>query len=215
MHDACKLYLITPPTIDLVLFTESLSRVFDAGEIACLQLRLKHYADDDVLRAAEQLMPICHRNNTSFIINDRPDLAKQAGADGVHIGQEDASYADARSCLGEHSIVGVTCHNSRHLALLAAEAGADYVAFGAFFPTDTKQAKTLANNGILKWWSEIIEVPCVAIGGITALNCLPIIQAGADFIALMSGIWNHPEGPSTAVNEFIEIIASGVMKTQT
>lgn len=215
MLDACKLYLITPPTIDLSLFAESLSRVFDAGAIACLQLRLKHYADDDVLRAAEKLMPICHRNNTSFVINDRPDLAKHAGADGVHIGQKDASYADARSCLGDQSIVGITCHDSRHLALVAAEAGADYVAFGAFFPTDTKQAKTIANIGILKWWSEIIEVPCVAIGGITTLNCLPIVQAGADFIALMSGIWNHPEGPTTAVNEFTEIIASGVMKNQT
>ena len=174
----------------------------DAGDVACLQLRLKDAPDNEILRAAETLAPICVRHEVAFIVNDRPDLAKKIGADGVHVGQEDASYQDARLILGPDRIVGVTCHNSRHLAIEAAEAGADYVAFGAFFPTSTKEAKSKAEPEILRWWSDIMTVPCVAIGGITVENCAPLVEAGADFLAVISGVWNYPKGPAQAVKDF-------------
>ena len=138
---------------------------------------------------------------TAFILNDRPDLAAELGCDGVHIGQEDAGYAEARRLL-PNGIVGVTCHDSRHLAMEASEAGADYVAFGAFFPTQTKQPKTQADPEILRWWSETTVVPCVAIGGITIANAPLLIEAGADFLAVSSGVWEHPDGPEEAVRAF-------------
>ena len=158
-------------------------------------------------RAAERLLPAAHARDVAFIVNDRPDLAKAVGADGVHIGQEDADYATARKLLGKDAIVGVTCHASRHLAMEAAEAGADYVAFGSFFPTGTKQAKASVGIDILEWWSEIFEIPSVAIGGITAENCEPLVAAGADFLAVVAGVWQHPAGPDAAVRAFNAAIA--------
>lgn len=152
-------------------------------------------------------MPICHRHDVAFLINDRPDLAAELGADGVHIGQEDADYRTARRLVGDQAIVGVTCHNSRHLAMAAAEAGADYVAFGAFYATDTKTPKTHADIEILEWWSELFEIPCVAIGGITPDNALPLIRAGADFLAVSAGVWTHAKGPRAAVEAFQSLIA--------
>jgi thiamine-phosphate pyrophosphorylase len=152
-------------------------------------------------------MPIAHARDVAFIVNDRPDLAKAVGADGVHIGQEDADYASARKLLGKDGIVGVTCHASRHLAMEAAERGADYVAFGSFFPTDTKQVTTSADIDLLQWWSEIFEIPCVAIGGITVENCAPLIAAGADFLAVIAGVWQHPAGAAAAVRAFNAAIA--------
>jgi len=203
----CRLYLITPPTIDLPSFAEDLKAALSGGDVACLQLRLKD-ADDDTIRvAAQALMPICHAHDVALLINDRPDLAAELGADGTHIGQEDWDYADARRLVGDDAIVGVTCHNSRHLAIAAAEKGADYVAFGAFFPTDTKQPKTRAEPEILEWWSGIMEAPCVAIGGITVENCLVLVKAGADFLAVVGGVWNHPDGPAAAVAAFNQAIA--------
>jgi thiamine-phosphate pyrophosphorylase len=204
--DDCRLYLITPPAIDLQPFGESLRAALDAGDIACLQLRLKGASDDDVLRAAEALMPICVAHDVAFLVNDRPDLAARAGADGVHIGQEDASYAEARRLVGKDGIVGVTCHASRHLAMEAAEAGADYVAFGAFFPTTTKDPKARAELDIIEWWSGLMTVPCVAIGGITTDNCAPLVEAGADFLAVSAGVWAHPQGPAAAVAAFARVI---------
>lgn len=147
-------------------------------------------------------MPITRAHDVAFILNDRPDLAAELECDGVHVGQEDASYADARQLMGEDAIVGVTCHDSRHLALEAAEAGADYVAFGAFFDTGTKTPKSRAGRDVLIWWSEVTEVPCVAIGGITTENCAPLIEAGADFLAVSAGVWAHPDGPDAAVQAF-------------
>jgi thiamine-phosphate pyrophosphorylase len=182
-----------------------LGRAFDGGDVASLQLRLKDVADDDILRAGERLMRIAQSRDVAFIVNDRPDLAKKLGADGVHVGQEDAPYAEARALLGPDKIIGVTCHNSRHLAMEAAEAGADYVAFGAFYPTATKEPKTRAEPEILTWWQEIMEAPCVAIGGITVANALPLVEAGADFLAVASGVWEHAEGPEAAVRAFNRI----------
>ncbi len=209
MDDApgCRLYLVTPPTLAPAAFAETLKAAVGGGDVACLQLRLKDVPDDEVLRACEALLPVAHEHDVALLVNDRPDLAAKAGADGTHVGQEDASYADARKLLGEDRIVGVTCHNSRHLAMEAAEAGADYVAFGAFFATTTKQPKTKATPDLLTWWSELMEIPCVAIGGITVENCEPLVEAGADFLAIVSGVWDHPQGPAAAVAAFNEIFA--------
>ncbi len=165
-------------------------------------MRLKEASDDEIRRAAEALIPIAQAHDVAFILNDRPDLAAEVGADGVHIGQEDASYAQARAALGPDKIVGVTCHNSRHLAMEAAEAGADYVAFGAFYASQTKQPKAAADPEILHWWSDLMVVPCVAIGGITMENAPPLIDAGADFLAVSAGVWHHAQGPAAAVRAF-------------
>ena len=192
--------------MDPVEFAAPLRAALEGGNIACLQLRLKDVADDDIREAAQVLMPICHEFDVAFLINDRPDLARDVDADGVHIGQEDTPYAEARQLLGPDRIVGVTCHDSRHLAMEAAEDGADYVAFGAFFETTTKQPKSTAEVDLLEWWGEIMEVPCVAIGGITVDNCAPLLAAGADFLAVAGGIWQHPDGPGSAVARFNEII---------
>jgi len=201
----CRLYLITPPRLaSLDGFAEALAQALTAGDVACVQLRLK--AQDGgpaeqahVRAAARTLMPIAHEADAAFIINDRPDLAADLGADGVHVGQTDADYAAARACVGADAIVGVTCHASRHLAMVAAEAGADYVAFGAFYPSGTKAAASRAEPEILHWWSELFTTPCVAIGGVTAENCAALAEAGADFLAVSGAVWGDPDGPAAAV----------------
>jgi thiamine-phosphate pyrophosphorylase len=203
----CRLYLITPSRLD-AKFDEALMRAFDGGDVASLQLRLKDVSDDEILRAGERLMALAQARNVAFIVNDRPDLAKRMGADGVHVGQEDAPYAEARRILGPDRIVGVTCHASRHLAIEAAEAGADYVAFGAFYPTTTKEAKTRAAPELLSWWQEMMQAPCVAIGGITVDNARPLVEAGADFLAVASGVWDHAQGPAAAVRAFNDLFDS-------
>jgi thiamine-phosphate pyrophosphorylase len=202
---ACRLYLITPNelftgALDLEAFTGQLAAALDGGDVACVQLRLKEADDATFLRAARRLAPIVQERGAAFLVNDRPDIAADSGADGVHIGQEDAAYAEARRRVGADAIVGVTCHDSRHLAMVAAEQGADYVAFGAFHPTTTKDnPKGRAEPELLSWWSELMTTPCVAIGGITAENCAPLVAAGADFIAVASAVWRHPGGPGAGV----------------
>jgi thiamine-phosphate pyrophosphorylase len=206
--EACRLYLITPPALDPAGFADLLAEALDAGDVASVQLRLKDTDDAAIRRAAERLAPVAQRRGVAFLMNDRPDLALATGCDGVHVGREDASYDEARRLLGPDRIVGVTCHESRHLAIEAAEAGADYVAFGAFFPSATKAAKHRADPEILRWWSEIMTVPAVAIGGITPENCAPLVQAGADFLAVISAVWDCPEGPGGAVRAFLRAIAA-------
>jgi thiamine-phosphate pyrophosphorylase len=195
----CGLYLITPPRFDAAAFSSLLTAALGAGDVAAVQLRLKDADDDTIRRNCETLRALVQERGAAFILNDRPDLALETGCDGVHVGQQDIPAAEARRRLGNDRIVGVTCHNSRHLAMEAAEAGADYVAFGAFYPSATKEPPTVADPEILAWWSEIMTVPCVAIGGITVENCAPLIEAGADFIAVSAGVWQHPEGPAAAV----------------
>jgi thiamine-phosphate pyrophosphorylase len=202
-----QLYLITPPKLDLASFPDILARTLDAGRVGCLQLRLKDAGEDDVLRAVETLRPLTQDRGVAFILNDDPALAAQTGCDGVHVGQEDATYEDARKTVGPDAIVGVTCHDSRHLAMDAAEQGADYVAFGAFYQTGTKVPKSQADPELLNWWSEDMTVPVVAIGGITVDNCTPLISAGADFLAVVAGIWDYAEGPEQAVIAFNRIIS--------
>ena len=206
----CRLYLITPPRFDPAAFSEDLKAALDGGDVACLQLRLKDVPDDDIRRATEVLMPVAHAAGVAFLVNDRADLAAELGADGCHVGQEDHSYDEARRLVGPDAIVGVTCHDSRHLAMEAGEAGADYVAFGAFFATGTKQPKTRADVELLDWWSHLFEIPCVAIGGITVGNCAPLVTAGADFLAVVAGVWEYAGGPKQAVADFNAEIARGL-----
>src|SRR5204863_539386 len=142
-------------------------------------LRLKDVADDEILRAAERLLPICAARDTAFLLNDRMDLAKRCGADGVHLGQQDGDPRTARALLGPSAQIGVSCHDSRHLAMEAGEAGVDYVAFGSFYPTTTKEVRHYADPSIIGWWSTLFEIPCVAIGGITPANAAPLVAAGA------------------------------------
>ncbi|HXQ11502.1 MAG TPA: thiamine phosphate synthase [Caulobacteraceae bacterium] len=200
---SCRLYLITPPVIDdLAAFAGTLNAALDAGDVAALQIRLKPASDDAIIAACRALAPIARAKGVAVILNDRPDLAAQMGLDGVHIGQDDAPYAEARRIVGRDRVVGVTCHDSRHLAMEAAEAGCDYVAFGAFFPTATKETIGHPDLELLTDWQDIMQTPCVAIGGITVENCRPLIEAGADFLAVSSGVWRYPGGPAAAVRAF-------------
>ncbi len=198
----CRLYLITPERIDPKPFAESLRGALGAGDVATVQLRLKNVSDDEILRAGDMLLPIAQRAGVAFLINDRPDLAVKLGADGAHIGQDDMSYSDARGVLGKDRIIGVTAHDSRHLAIEAAEAGADYIAFGAFYATTTKEPKSRADVALLSWWANMMVVPVVAIGGITVENARPLVEAGADFLAVSAGVWDYLEGPAAAVKAF-------------
>ncbi len=207
----CRLYLITPPSLpDLAAFGRQLARALEGGDVAALQIRLKDVSDDVVAAAVAALAPIARVHDVAVILNDRPDLAARLDCDGVHVGQGDTPYATARKLMGKDRMVGVTCHDSRHLAMEAAEAGADYVAFGAFFPTTTKDAPIVAEPDILSIWQETMEVPCVAIGGITAANAGPLASAGADFLAVSGGVWSHPEGPDAAVAALNAAIAEGL-----
>lgn len=211
-REPCRLYLITPPRLEPRAFADTLKAALDAGDVASLQLRLKTEAGetadaDTIRRATEILMPVAQARDVAFLINDRADLAAEMNADGVHIGQDDMSCKEARKIVGPDRIVGVTCHNSRHLAMVAGEDGADYVAFGAFYETGTKEAKTRAEPDILSWWSETFVVPCVAIGGITVENAAPLVRAGADFLAVSAGVWSHPDGPAAAIRAFNRIMS--------
>jgi thiamine-phosphate pyrophosphorylase len=207
----CRLYLITPPRLDdLAGFGRTLAHALDAGDVAALQIRLKEVPDGVIAAAVDALMPIAQARGVAVILNDRPDLAAGLGCDGVHVGQDDATYAEARRAVGKDRMVGVTCHDSRHLAMEAAEAGADYVAFGAFFPTATKEAIGRPEPEILTVWQEVMEVPCVAIGGIKVENARGLAAAGADFLAVMAGVWSHGEGPAAAVKALNEEIAKGL-----
>ncbi|MBP6030594.1 MAG: thiamine phosphate synthase [Sphingobium sp.] len=203
----CQLYLISPP--DLADdFAERLKAAFDGGPVAAFQLRLKGQDDDAIARTAEPLQRLCADHDCAFLLNDSMTLAKRLGADGVHLGQGDGDPRAARALLGPTAQIGVTCHDSRHLAMEAGEAGADYVAFGAFYPTQTKETHHRPDRSILSWWVTLFELPCVAIGGITAENCAPLVRAGADFIAVSSAIWHHPQGACAAVSAFEKALSS-------
>jgi thiamine-phosphate pyrophosphorylase len=203
----CRLYLITPPKIDdLPAFLKSLEDALSAGDVAALQVRLKDVPDTEIERVTRAALPLAHAHNVAVILNDRPDLASRLGCDGVHVGQDDVPYAEARRIMGPRAVVGVTCHDSRHLAMEAAEAGADYVAFGAMFPTTTKDAPTPCDLETLSIWQETMQTPCVAIGGITPENCGPVVKAGADFLAVSSAVWSCPRGPGAAVKAFLAAI---------
>lgn len=187
-----ELYLISPLDVG-GRFPDRLARALDAGPVAAFQLRVKGMDEHECVRLAEPLQRLCGDRDVAFIVNDSISLARRLGADGVHLGQDDGSVTEARERLGRQAQIGVTCHASRHLAMEAGEAGADYVAFGAFHPTTTKTVEHRAEPEILTWWQALFEIPCVAIGGITPGNCRALADAGADFIAVSGAVWNGDE----------------------
>jgi len=201
----CQLYLISPQDVGGD-FPGLLKEALKAGPVAAFQFRVKNLDQHEAARLAQPLQAICVEHDTAFIVNDDVALAKRLSADGVHLGQDDESLKIARAELGDKVQVGITCHDSRHLAMEAGEGGANYVAFGAFFPTQTKETRHRADVDVLEWWSAMMEIPCVAIGGITPDNCQPLIDAGADFLAVCGAVWNDPKGPENAVNRFTEIL---------
>jgi thiamine-phosphate pyrophosphorylase len=197
--DGCRLYLITPETVDLQTFPDLLARALDAGDVAAVQLRLKN-ADDDVWkRTIDALRPAAQSRGVPVLLNDRADLVVATGCDGAHVGQQDTPARDARRLVGPDLMLGVTCKSSRDLAVRAVEDGADYVAFGAFFPSTSKHVTALADPEILRSWSAVSACPCCAIGGITAANLSPLVRAGANLLAIIGGVWSHPEGPAAGV----------------
>lgn len=202
---ACQLYLVSPLETGGD-FPDQLRAALGAGPVAAFQFRVKGLDQHEAARLAEPLQGICADHDVAFIVNDSIALAKRLHADGVHLGQGDGEVADARRTLGPDAQIGVTCHNSRHFAMEAGEAGANYVAFGAFYPTTTKPVEHHADPEILKWWQGLFELPCVAIGGITADNAKALVDAGADFLAVSSGIWNDSSGPDEAVRRLLAVM---------
>ena len=202
----CQLYLVSPLDVGGD-FPAQLEAALAAGPVAAFQFRVKGIDQHEAWTLAAPLQAICAAHDVAFIVNDSVSLAKRLGADGVHLGQSDGDVAEARAALGKSVQVGVTCHNSRHLAMEAAEIGADYVAFGAFYPTSTKDVEHMAELDTIEKWARVMEIPCVAIGGITPENAKPLIDAGADFIAVSSAVWNHPKGVAEAVKAFNALLA--------
>ena len=200
-----ELYLISPLDAGGA-FPSRLERALDAGEVAAFQFRVKGMDQHEAARLAEPLQAICAARDVAFIVNDSISLAKRIGADGVHLGQQDGTVKEAREALGREAQIGVTCHASRHLAMEAGEAGADYVAFGAFFPSETKASEHRPEPEILTWWQSLFEIPCVAIGGITPANCATLVAAGADFLAVSHAVWSGDE--AAAIRAFHEAIAA-------
>ncbi|WP_246448953.1 thiamine phosphate synthase [Sphingomonas sabuli] len=200
----CSLYLISPQDVGGA-FPDRLKAALEPGLATAFQLRVKDTDEHELARLAEPLQRICADAEVAFIVNDSIELAKRLGADGVHLGQGDGDIADARRALGQAAQIGRTCHDSRHLAMEAGEAGADYVAFGAFYPTTTKPSDYRPDPSILAWWSRLFELPCVAIGGITADNAHPLVEAGADFLAVCQAVWGRDD-PATAVQAFKEVL---------
>jgi len=201
----CQLYLISPLDVGGG-FPDRLTAALGAGPVAAFQFRVKGVDQHEAARLGEPLRRICADHDVAFIVNDSPALAKRLGADGVHLGQDDGDPREARALLGPGAQIGVTVHDSRHLAMEAGEAGADYVAFGAFFPTTTKDVRHHPHPSILSWWVTLFEIPCVAIGGITAGNGRALVEAGADFLAVCSSIWDHGGGPGAGVRGFENIL---------
>jgi len=203
--EPAKLYLISPQDVGGA-FPDRLKAALEPGIAAAFQLRVKDVEEHELARLAAPLQRICADSDVAFIVNDSMALAKRLGADGVHLGQSDGDVAEARSLLGPSAQIGKTCHDSRHFAMEAGEAGADYVAFGAFYPTTTKPSNYRPHPSILTWWSTLFEIPCVAIGGITPNNGRPLVDAGADFLAVCQAVWGK-EDPSAAVKAFAEVLA--------
>ncbi len=201
----CQLYLISPPDVGGG-FPERLEQALGAGPVAAFQFRVKGVDQHEAARLAEPLQRICAEYDVAFIVNDDMALARRLGADGVHLGQGDGDPREARAQLGPSAQIGVTCHDSRHLAMEAGEAGADYVAFGAFYPTSTKETRHRPAPAILSWWSTLFETPCVAIGGITPDNARTLVEAGADFLAVCQAVWGADD-PAAAVKAFADLSA--------
>ena len=196
----CRLYIITPEIFELHSFADSLGKALDAGDVAAVQLRLKNAPDDVWKRSIDVLRPVCQSRRVEFLLNDRADLVAATGCNGAHVGQEDMPAREARRVMGVSRTLGVTCKSSHDLADRAVEDGASYVAFGAFFPSTSKQVTNLADPEVLRRWAQRSKVPACAIGGITAANLAPLVQAGANLLAIIGGVWGHPDGPAAGVH---------------
>jgi thiamine-phosphate pyrophosphorylase len=203
--EPARLYLISPQDVGGD-FPDRLRAALGGSPVAAFQLRVKDIGEHDRARLAEPLQRICADAGTAFIVNDSIALTKRLGADGVHLGQQDGDIREARAVLGPSAQIGRTCHDSRHLAMEAGEAGADYVAFGAFYPTTTKPSEYRPEPAILSWWATLFEIPCVAIGGITPDNAAPLVAAGADFLAVCQAVWGNDD-PEAAVRAFEQVLA--------
>lgn len=200
-----ELYILTPPRIDAD-FHQTLARTLDAGPVSALQIRLKDHTAEEIRALAPSLIDTARARGVAVILNDDPQLAAALGCDGVHVGQDDAGVKRARADMGPKALIGATCHDSRHLAMIAGEQGADYVAFGSVYETATKTPKSRASLELFTWWRELFELPSVAIGGITPANAKPVIEAGADYLAVCGGIWNDPDGPEHACDAFSRLL---------
>ena len=213
VEDDRFIYLISPEAVtvpaELDAFAAALEEAVATDLAAAFQLRLKGVSDDWIGAVTSRLLPICRARDVAFILNDRPDLAVKFGCDGVHVSPDDADFAQVRDIIGDELIFGATCRASRDLAFEAGEAGADYVAFGAFYPTQTKAAKSKASPDILEWWTGIAELPCCAIGGINAGNAKVLMDAGADYLAVVSSVWSHPDGAAAGVRALVEACGQG------
>jgi len=203
--EPARLYLVSPQDVG-GSFPDRLKAALEPGLTAAFQLRVKDVDEHPLARLAEPLQRICADAGVAFIVNDSVALAKRLGADGVHLGQSDGDVREARAVLGPAAQIGRTCHDSRHFAMQAGEDGADYVAFGAFYPTTTKPSNYRPEPAILSWWSALFELPCVAIGGITPANAEPLVKAGADFIAVVQAVWGK-EDPAAAVRAFEKVLS--------
>ena len=203
--ESAKLYLISPQDVG-GSFPDGLRAALEPGIASAFQLRVKDVGEHELARLAEPLQRICADAEVAFIVNDSISLTKRLGADGVHLGQSDGDVREARAVLGPAAQIGRTCHDSRHLAMEAGESGADYVAFGAFYPTTTKPSDYRPDPSILSWWSAVFEIPCVAIGGITPANAKPLVEAGADFLAVCQAVWSSDD-TAAAVRAFAEVLA--------
>ncbi len=204
----CHLYLISPSSFDLEQFKIDLEAAISHPMVQSFQLRMKDAAREDIRTAIQTLMPICHAHEVAFILNDDAQLAGEMQCDGVHLGQSDGSIKEARQNLGFDIIIGATCHDSLDMGYRAGEEGADYVAFGAFYPTSTKETHHQPDPEILTLWADATELPVVAIGGITAENAAPLVKAGAHFLAVSGFVWQHPRGVKAAVDELAKAIDS-------
>ena len=197
------IYLISPQKIRGNKFYNDLDKILKTKRVKYFQLRIKKISNSNLIKISNKIKKIVKKNNVKFIINDIPAIAKKIGADGCHIGQKDLDYKSSRKILGEKKIIGITCHNSKKLALKAKVDGADYIAFGSFFKTSTKKTAFKANLAILRWAKKKISMPIVAIGGINSSNYKKILSSGANFIACSSYIWNNKKlDPVSAIKKF-------------
>lgn len=196
--ERCRLYLITPPRFNLETFAAILEDALSGGDVSCIQLRMVDTDGDGLADAARMLLPVCHKHDIPLLIDGRADIARTVGADGVHLADADG-FDQARRLLGADAIYGVSARGSRHAAMLAAEAGADYVSFGAFQTSATLPKAQVISLDILSWWNETMLLPCVAVGGVEAANAASLTAAGADFLAVCHGVWSSPGGPRAAV----------------
>lgn len=199
-----QIYLISPPQIELKDFSLKLENALKTGFVPSFQLRLKNYSPSEIKKISQEIKKICDENNCLFLLNDFYEIALEVGASGVHVGIDDKKISQIRQNSPKNFVIGASCYDSKHLAMEAGEQGADYISFGAFFETQTKISRGKPTVEILNWASEILNLPIVAIGGINDKNCVELVKNGADFLAVISYVWQHPEGVEVAIKNLYQ-----------